>query len=168
MLAAGESATGGGIPPLPTVYQGQVYVDGDLYQKGDDQLTVKIGDWIGRAVPIKDGNFENLIAGPPNIGYVGMDTTFHLGELVGTQMIPFSMLTEPSFEPLRIDFVSALVQVSDSTATSTAGDVLPAGTAVVIPEAGGLQVPWLILILLFSGGGLLVVMLNYTGRLFFK
>ncbi len=69
-----------GPPPFPLLFEGSVLLDGALVERGE--LTVRIGGWESKAVPVVDGRFECtdpcLIAGPPNFDYIGLPLTFHL------------------------------------------------------------------------------------------
>ena len=73
------AAQDGGPPPLPIIYDGQVFLDGELI--GDGTLTARVGDWVSDEVPVVDGAFRCarcLILGPPRFSYVGQQVTFHL------------------------------------------------------------------------------------------
>ena len=153
----------GGAPPLPIVYQGEVYVDGQLLTEAAE-LTARIGDWESRPATVQDGAFDALVVGPPSVAYVGRDITFHLGELVASQQFTFSLLTQPSFEPLRLDFTRPAEQQTPAPSPEEAA-VEPTATPVEVPLADdGLAVPWAVLGGLLAGGAVLVVVLNRIAR----
>ncbi len=94
-----------GPPPLPVVYQGAVYLDGEALSR-DAELTVRVGDWESGPVPVRDGAYINLVVGPPSPDYIGEEVTFHLGGLRAEQRFAFPSLGQPRFETLRLDFTA--------------------------------------------------------------
>lgn len=124
-------------PPLPLVYQGTVYLDGETLSR-DAELAARVGDWEGVPVPVKDGAYINLIVGPPSIIYIGEEVTFHLEGLQAEQRFTFAALGEPRFETLLLDF------------TSIEGEASPTDAGPEPPEEGGDGFPWLAVV----GGGL--------------
>ena len=116
--APAADAQEGGPPPLPMLFDGNVFRDGEPVASGT--LTVRVGDWEGDAVPVVDGAFTCanpcLIAGPPSQRYIGELVTFHLdGGEPASYSFPFPNAGMPS--SLRIDLVFGLVPTPSPTAT---------------------------------------------------
>ena len=61
-------AQAGGLPPLPFVLEGRVYVDEELLDR-DAVLSVRIDTWESRPVDVIDGRYQRLIVGPPDSSY---------------------------------------------------------------------------------------------------
>ena len=91
------------IPPLPIVYQGIVTVDGER-PEGEHSLTVRIENWESNPVLVSDGEFINLIAGPPSVEYVGKVISFHLGEVQADETDVFTLLGVPEFASVLLNF----------------------------------------------------------------
>ncbi|MEX2598098.1 MAG: hypothetical protein WD533_00410, partial [Dehalococcoidia bacterium] len=94
---AGAFAQGESAPPWPLLYQGEVYVDGEPLS-GNAVLTVRVGDWESKEVPVTGGTFRCadpcLIAGPPDSSYIGEPVTFHLnGEHQAARTFAFPALS---------------------------------------------------------------------------
>ena len=161
---AQEDGQEGGAPPLPIVYDGEVYVDGELLQE-EAELTVMIGDWESRPATVADGKFEALVVGPPSVAYVGREMTFHLQDLTASQRFSFSLLTEPSFEPLRLDFSRPATAEPTPAVTPEQPTPGPVATPVEAgPTAPDLNIPWVAFGALVAGGAVLVVALNWLAR----
>ena len=106
--ADGVSAQADGPPPLPIIYQGEVFLDGEPVANGT--LRARIEDWETDAVPIVDGSFRCadpcLLVAPPDPAYVGSKVTFHLDgfESPATFSFDFPDLAEPRSETVRLFF----------------------------------------------------------------
>ena len=131
------------MPPLPIVYQGIVTVDGKR-PVGEMYLTVRINDWVSNPVVVVNGEFVNLIAGPPNATYVGEVISFHLGDLQALETDIFTLLGVPEFSAVRLTF--GLAQKSETNnhvdgrgdeldASSVLSDELPAIATNSSPES---------------------------------
>ena len=143
-------AQDGGFPPLPILYRGEVYVDGELLLE-EAELTVRVGDWESRPATVQqDGSFLALIAGPPSITYVDQPITFHLRGMEATYRSTFPLMGQPRSEELRLEFG----ETAPPTESRTDGT----------EEDGGLDAPWATLVALFGGGAVLVVVLNVALR----
>ena len=98
----------GGAPPWPILYSGEVYFN-DVLLQGNAQLTVRVGDWESKPVPVVDGRFRCadpcLIAGPPSQTYIGQRVTFHLsGEHEASHSFDFPTLPQPASETIHLYF----------------------------------------------------------------
>ena len=127
-----------GPPPLPIVYQGAVYVDGVALAE-DAELTVRVGDWESTPAPARNGEYINLIVGPPNLDYIGEEVSFHLDGLVAEQRLIFPSLGEPRFELLRLDFTSLEGEgpLQEETPTDVAQPDGDGGGFPWVPVVGG-------------------------------
>lgn len=107
-----------GFPPWPIIYDGHVFVDGELLREG--LLTARVGDWESLSVPVVGGVFRCadpcLIVGPPDFSYLGQPVSFHLAGVAGPAHLEFEFPTLG--EPLR-DSVDLFF--GDVPATRTAG-----------------------------------------------
>ena len=92
-----------GPPPLPIVYQGNVYADG-LPLTLDGELAVRVGDWESAPVQVQGGAYMNLVVGPPSRAYIGEEISFYMDGLEAEQRLGFPSLAEPLFETMRLDF----------------------------------------------------------------
>ena len=144
MTPALALAQSGGPPLLPIIYNGTVYVDGVL-GSGQQELTVWVGDWESNPVVVQDGQFQLLIAGPPDSSYDGALSTFKLDGLEASQQFTFTAMSEPKSETVRLDFTTAQPDptLTPITATPTpfsdAADMdegLPLWTWVVLGIVG--------------------------------
>ena len=140
-------AQSGGPPLLPIIYDGTVYLDGTLVSS-QRELTVRVGDWESTPVLVQDGQFQLLVAGPPDSTYAGAPITFWLGSLQASQQFTFTDMPEPKRETLRLDFTTAQ---PDPTATPITADVAPLDGGD--DEDGGLPV-WTWVLLVVAGLGL--------------
>ena len=140
-----------GPPPLPILYQGEVYSDGELLRE-EAQLTVRVGDWESRSVTVQDGKFQGLVAGPPGPRYIGQPITFHLGGVEASYRSTFPLLGEPRSEEVRLEFAHV-------AATAEPQDASPEEDSV-------LDVPWAALAGMLAGGAVLVVVLSVALRRF--
>ena len=118
------------IVPLPIIFEGTVELDGLPVAEGE--LTVRIGDWESRAVPVVDGAFkcaaQCLIAGPPGFEYVDQQLTFHLdGRHEGDVAFAFPNLGEPDQRRVELRFGSPPIPTPPPTPT-------PSPTATPTPE----------------------------------
>ena len=173
-------AQDGGVPPLPVIYGGEVYVDGVLLME-EAELTVRMGDWESRPVTVQDGKFLALVAGPPGVEYVDQPITFHLNGMEAVQQFVFPLQGAPSSETVRLEFGSPIVEPTatptmepEPTATleptPTATQEQPAEQATPSPEADagdtedGFNIPWATLAVLLAGGIVLLVVLNLVFR----
>ncbi len=172
-------AQDGGIPPLPVIYGGEVYVDGVLLAE-EAELTVRVGDWESRPALVQDGRFLALIAGPPSVAYVDQPITFHLNGMEAIQRFVFPFQGVPSSETVRLEFGSPAEPTAtptmepEPTATlepmPTATQEQPAEQATPSPEADaddtgdGLDIPWATLAVLLGGGAVLLMVLNLVFR----
>lgn len=149
-LALAQSA---GPPLLPIIYSGTVYVDGVLLS-GQRELTARVGDWESSPVLVQDGQFQLLIAGPPDSSYEGALITFRLGGLQASQQFTFTDMPEPKTETVRLDFTTAPPM---PTATPTTASETPFNGES--DEEGGLPLwTWVVLGVVGVGlaGGLAV------------
>ena len=95
-------------PPLPIIYQGEVFLDGDAVANGT--LRGRVGDWESAAVPVTDGTFRCadpcLLVAPPTVDYVGQEVTFHLddAEFPATLKFKFPNLPEPRYDTVQLFF----------------------------------------------------------------
>ena len=164
-----ETGQNGGVPPLPIVYDGEVYVDGEPLQE-EAELTAMIDDWESAPAPVQAGQFETLIVGPPSAAYVGKEITFHLQGMVASQRPTFSLLTEPSFDVLRLDFSRPGAEeqpTPSATPDQPAEEPTPEPVATPIGPVlaeSDLSIPWVAFGVLLAGGAVLVVALNLLAR----
>jgi hypothetical protein len=110
-----------GPPPLPIVYQGNVYADSVPLTK-DGELTVRIGDWESAAVQVQGGAYMHLVVGPPSQDYIGEEISFYMDGLDAEQRLVFPSLAEPLFETMRLDFNTPAAQEIQSTETVRQSD----------------------------------------------
>ncbi len=108
------------IVPLPILFEGTVELGGLPVAEGE--LTVRIGDWESRAVPVVDGAFacaaHCLIAGPPGFEYVDQQVTFHLdGRHEGDVAFAFPNLGEPDQRRVELRFSSPPTSTPTPTPT---------------------------------------------------
>lgn len=102
------SAQGNDPPPLPIIYQGEVFLDGEHVPSG--MLSARVDDWESAAVPITDGTFRCgdpcLLVGPPEASYVGKEVTFHLegAEFPATFSFEFPNLPAPRSDTVQLFF----------------------------------------------------------------
>jgi hypothetical protein len=147
------SAQSGGPPLLPIIYDGTVYLDGALVSDRRE-LTVRVGDWESNPALVQEGQFQLLIAGPPDSTYDGALITFWLDGLQASQQFTFTDMPEPKTETLRLDFTTAQ---PDPTATPLTTGAVPSGGED--DENGGLPLwAWVALVVAGLGmaGGLAV------------
>ena len=171
------------MPPLPIIYGGEVYVN-DVLLMGDTELTVRVGDWESRSVPVRNGKFLALIAGPPNLTYVDQPITFHLNGMEAVQRFVFPLQGAPSSERIRLEFDSIAeptappMTVPEPTATPGPTPTRTQGQATAQPtkspeaDAGTeadnaedkLSIPWAMLGGLLGGATVLLIGLNLIFR----
>ena len=95
-------------PPLPIIYQGEVFFDQEPVQEG--KLTGRVGDWESDTVPVLNGTFRCadpcLLIGPPSASYVGQKVTFHLQgvDAPAAYSFEFPNLMEPRFDTVQLFF----------------------------------------------------------------
>ena len=123
-----------GPPPLPIVYQGNVYADG-LPLTMDGELAVRVGDWESAPVQVQGGTYLNLVVGPPSQDYIGEQISFHMDGLEAEQSFVFPSLAEPLFETMRLDFNTPGGQEIQSTETVQQSD--GGGSFPWAPVVGG-------------------------------
>jgi hypothetical protein len=108
--ATGVAAQGSEPPPLPIIYQGEVFLDGEGVASG--MLSARVGDWTSDFVPVTDGTFRCadpcLLVGPPRASYVGEKVTFHLeeAEFPATFSFEFPNLPAPRSDTVQLFFES--------------------------------------------------------------
>ena len=125
-----------GPPPLPIIYQGEVFLDGAPVTDG--VLLARVGDWESDAVPVIDGTFRCadpcLLIGPPNASYVGEEVTFHLE---GAEFPAEFSFDFPNLDAPRSDTVQLFFESEPSEGVS--GTLIAVGIAalVVVAGAGG-------------------------------
>ena len=128
-------------------------MDGVL-DSGQQELTVRVGDWESNPVVVQDGQFQLLIAGPPDGSYDGALITFRLDGLEALQQFTFIAMSEPKSETVRLDFTTAQ---PDSTPTPITATPTPLNGGADVDE--GLPVwTWVVLGIVGLGlaGGLAV------------
>ena len=108
------------IVPLPILFEGTVELHG--FPVAEGELTVRIGDWESRAVPVVDGAFacaaQCLIAGPSGFEYVDQQLTFHLdGRHEGDVAFAFPNLGEPDQRRVELRFGSPTTPTPPLTST---------------------------------------------------
>ncbi len=102
------AAQTGGPPPLPIIYQGEVFLDGEPV--ADGALSGRVGSWLSDTVPVTDGTFRCadpcLLIGPPTVDYVGQEVTFHLEgvDTPATFRFDFPNLAEPRSDTVQLFF----------------------------------------------------------------
>ncbi len=144
-------APDGAPPPLPYIFEGSVTLDGDPVPTG--QLTLRIGDWESKPVPVVDGVFTCsdpcLIAGPPNRSYIGQELSFHLNG-VHKARLTFPFQEGPA--RVRVELVFG-ERAATPTPVPQAADETPLFDPTPVPVAespSGDGLPWW---LLPAGGG---------------
>ena len=135
-----------GPPPLPILFDGNVFLDGEPVASGT--LTVRVGDWEGDAVPVVGGSFTCanpcLIAGPPSQRYIGELVTFHLdGGEPASYSFPFPNAGLPSRTHVELFFglVPTPSPVATPTAIPTPTATLGSGLPTVSPAIALSDVP---------------------------
>ncbi len=104
-LVGGGAATEqqDGFPPWPIVLKGNVSLDGQSV--GSGELSVRIGDWESKQVPVVKGTFrcsdQCLIAGPPSGSYIGELVSFVLDNKWETDL-GFTFPENPSPEIMEV------------------------------------------------------------------
>jgi len=96
-------AQSAGPPALPILYSGTVFLDDSLLS-GTEKLTVRVGGWESKPANIIEGNFQLLIAGPPDSSYDGKPITFWLRGLKAEQQFVFKNLPHPKAEYITLYF----------------------------------------------------------------
>jgi hypothetical protein len=132
--ATAVAAQGTEPPPLPIIYQGEVFLDGE--HVGSGMLSARVGDWTSDFVPVTDGMFRCadpcLLVGPPKAIYVGEKVTFHLEgiEFPATFSFEFPNLSEPRSDTVQLFFETI-------PSEGTGGTLIAVGIAALVIAVGG-------------------------------
>ena len=132
--ATAVAAQGSEPPPLPIIYQGEVFLDGEHVESR--MLSARVGDWTSDFVPVTDGRFRCgdpcLLVGPPDAIYVGEKVTFHLEgvEFPATFSFDFPNLPEPRSDTVQLFFETI-------PSESTRGTLIAVGIAALVIAVGG-------------------------------
>jgi len=108
LSATSVTAQSDGPPPLPLIYQGEAFLDGEHVAVGS--LTARVGDWVSDSVPVVDGIFKCgapcLLVGPPTAKYIGLRVTFHLegSEFPANFQFDFPALDAPRSDTVQLFF----------------------------------------------------------------
>ena len=123
-----------GIPPWPSIFSGDVTVDG---VPAEDGLKVvgTIDDYVSNPVYTKNGRISGLTVGGPTSAYFGKDIRFLLEDVVYADQVPrYLNVAVPSNTPITLTFPA--IPLPTATPTPT---VPPLPTATPTPQVVYIQ-----------------------------
>lgn len=80
-LTGSSAAQASSLPPWPTIYSGNITVNGAVPRDGA-LVTAKMGDYTSQSVAVLNGRYAGLAVGGPDSTFFGRTITFHLDDLV--------------------------------------------------------------------------------------
>ena len=123
-----------GIPPWPSIFSGEVTVDGVPAEDGLKIVGI-IDDYVSNPVYTKNGRISGLTVGGPSSAYFGKDILFLLEDVVYADQVPrYLNVAVPSNTPISLTFPAIPLPTATPLPTST-----PLPTAV--PTLVGPVVP---------------------------
>jgi len=129
-----EAAGPAGIPPWPSIFSGDVTVDGVTVEDGLKVVGV-IDDYISNPSYTKNGRISGLTVGPPDSSYFGKDIKFLLDDVVyADQVTRFLNVAVPVNTPFNLSFPA--IPLPTATPTPT---VPPLPTATPTPQVVYIQ-----------------------------
>jgi hypothetical protein len=149
----------GGMPPLPFILGGEIYLDGTVVND-EHVLNARIGSWESRPALITEGRYSRLIVGPPDSSYIGQEVELILdGSTVASNSFIFLALSEPRFE--NHDLFFGMSPPAEMILGSDSEDIDQIGGVPIFPDpVGGIfdpvvsatnvvtsDFPWFLLIL---------------------